>query len=74
MAFLKNAIMCCFLKAKLIIHDYLPISMLLHIMLYIVLAHIMLFAALSNAVRLHNAYFSPLIFANAFCVHTVLVY
>ena len=32
--------------------------MLLHIMLYIVIAYIMLFAALSNAVYLHNAFFS----------------
>ena len=30
----------------------------------------MLFAALSNAVCLHNAFF-PLIFANAFCFHAL---
>ena len=32
--------------------------MLLYIMLYIVLAYLMLFAALSNAVCLHNAFFA----------------
>ena len=41
--------------------------MLLYIMLYIMLAYLMLLAALSNAVCLHNAFFLPLIFANAFC-------
>ena len=40
--------------------------MLLYIMLYIVLAYLMLFAALSNAVCLYNASFLPLISANAF--------
>ena len=36
-------------------------------MLYVVLAYLMLLAALSNAVCLHNAFFFlPLIFANAF--------
>ena len=40
--------------------------MLMYIMLYIVLAHIMLLATLSNAVFLYNAYSLPLIFANAF--------
>ena len=50
-------------KFKLINHDCLPILMLL----YIMLAYLMLFAALSNAVCLHNAFFLPLIFANAFC-------
>ena len=54
-------------KVKLINHDCLPILMLLYIMLYIVLAYLVLFAALSNAVCLHNASFLPLIFANAFC-------
>ena len=41
--------------------------MLLYIMLYIMLAYLMLFAALSNAVCLHNASFFPFISANAFC-------
>ena len=36
-------------------HDSLPILMLLYIMLYIVLAYLMLFAALTNAVCLNNA-------------------
>ena len=49
--------------SKLINHDCLPILMLLYIVLYIVLAYLMLFAALSNAVCLYNAYF----FANDFC-------
>ena len=40
--------------------------MLLYIMLYIVLAYLMLFAALTNAVCLYNASFLPLISANAF--------
>ena len=34
--------------------------MLLNIMLYIMLAYLMLFAALSNAVYLYNAYFCHL--------------
>ena len=38
--------------------------MLLYIMLYIMLAYLILFAALSNAVCLYNAFF---LFANAFC-------
>ena len=51
----------------------MPISMLLYIMLYIVLAYLMLFAALSNAVCLYNAFllffFLLLIFADAFFLH-----
>ena len=40
--------------------------MLLYIMLYVMLAYLMLFAALSNAVCLYNAsFFLLLIFANA---------
>ena len=49
-------------KVKLINHDCLPILMLLHIML----AYLMLLAALSNAVCLHNA-FSMFFFAIDFC-------
>ena len=56
MVFLKNALMCT-KKVKLIIHDCLPILMLLYVMLYVMLAYLMLFAALSNAVCLHNASF-----------------
>ena len=44
-------------KSILFIHDCLPILMLLYIMLYIVLAYLMLFAALTNAVCLNNASF-----------------
>ena len=44
-------------KVELINHGCLPILMLLYIMLYIVLACLMLFAALSNAVCLYNAFF-----------------
>ena len=42
---------------KLINHDCLTISMLLYIMLYIMLAYLMQFAALSNNVCLYNAFF-----------------
>ena len=49
-------------KVKLINHDCLPILMMLNVML----TYLMLFAALSNAVCLYNAFFL-LIFANAFC-------
>ena len=46
--------------------------MLLYIMLHIVLAYLMLFAALSNAVCLYNAsFFLPLISANAFYFHAL---
>ena len=51
----------CIKKVKLIKHDCLPILMLLYIMLYIVLAYLMLFAALTNTVCLY------LIFAIDFC-------
>ena len=60
MVFLKNALMCI-KKVKLINNDCLPILMLLYIMLYIVLAYLMLFAALSNTVCLYNASFLPMI-------------
>ena len=69
MVFLKNALMCK-RKVKLINHDCLPILMLL----YIMLAYLMLFAALSIAVCLYNAFlvfFLLLIFANAFCYHAL---
>ena len=45
--------------------------MLLYIMLYLVLAYLMLFAALSNAVCLYNASFLPLIYTNAFYFHVL---
>ena len=54
MVFLKMH-QCVLKKVKLIKHDCLPILMLLYIMLDKVLAYLMLFAALSNPVCLHNA-------------------
>ena len=47
--------------------DCLPILMLF----YIMLAYLMLFTALSNAVCLYIAYFLPLTFGNAFCFHAL---
>ena len=44
-------------KVKLINRDCLPISMLLYIMLYVMLAYLMLLTALYNSVCLYNAYF-----------------
>ena len=63
MVFPKNALMCTKKKVKLINHDCLPILILLCVMLYVVLAYLMLFAAFSNAVCLYNASF----FAIDFC-------
>ena len=40
-------------------------------LLYIVLAYLMLFAALSNAVCLYNASFLPMISAIAFSFHVL---
>ena len=48
--------------------------MLLYIMLYIVLAYLMLFAALTNAVCFYNASFFPLISANAFYFHALSLF
>ena len=62
-----NALMCILKKVKLINQDCLPILMLL----YIMLAYLMLFAALSNAVCLYSAAFFPFISANAFCFHAL---
>ena len=61
-------------KVKLIKHDCLPILLLLYIMLYIVLAYLMMFAALTNAVCLYNASFLPLISANAFYFHALSLF
>ena len=66
--------MCIKKKVQLIKHDCLPILMLLYIMLYIVLAYLMLFAALTNAVCLYNASFLPLISANAFYFHALSLF
>ena len=63
MVFLINALMCI-KKVKLINHDILPILMLLYIMMHIMLSYLMLFAALSNAVCLYNAF---ILFAIDFC-------
>ena len=74
MAFPKNALMCTLKRVKLINQDCLPILMLLYLILCIMPAYLMLFAAPSNAVCLHNAFFSfflSLIFANAFCFHAL---
>ena len=59
--------MCSKKKVKLIKHDCLPILMLL----YIVLAYLMLFAALSFAVCLYNASFLPMISAISFNFHVL---
>ena len=59
--------MCIKKKVTLIKHDCLPILMLL----YIVLAYLMLLAALSNAVCLHNASSLPMISAIAFYFHVL---
>ena len=52
--------------------------MLLYIMLYIVLAYLMLFAALTNAVCLNNAFFFlfflSLVCANAFHFHALSLF
>ena len=70
MVFLKNTLICI-KKVKLINHDCLPILMLLYVMLCLMLAYLMLFAALSNAVCLHNASFLLLIYAYAFYFHAL---
>ena len=76
MVFLKNALMCKKKKkAKLINRECLPILMLLYIMLHILLAYLMRFAALSNAVCLHNVSFFAIDFCKCFLFSCfVLVY
>ena len=75
MVFLKNALMCIYKKVKLFNQVCLPILMLLYVMLYIVLACLMLFAALSNAVCLYNASFLAIYFCKCFLFSCfVLVY
>ena len=72
MAFPKNALMCIKKrrkkekKVKLINHDCLPIL----ILLYIMLAYLMLFAGLCNAVCLHIAFF-PIDFCKCFLFHAI---
>ena len=58
-------------KVKLINQDCLSIIVLLYIVLYIMIAYLMLFAALSNAVCFFDASFFPFISANAFCFHAL---
>ena len=48
--------------------------MLLYIMLYIVLAYLMLFSALTYAVCLYNASFLPLTSANAFYFYALSLF
>ena len=43
----------------------------MYIMLYIVLAYLMLFAAVINAVCMYDVYFLPLTFSNAFGFHAL---
>ena len=45
-------------KVNVINHDCLPILVLLYVMQYIMLAYLMLFAALSNALCLCNTFFA----------------
>ena len=61
----------CVKKVKLINHDCLSILMLLCIMLYIMLAYIMLFAAISSAVCLYNAFFFAIDFCKCFLFHAL---
>ena len=58
MVFLKNTLMCM-RKVKLVNHDCQTILMLVHIML----AYLMLFAVLSNAVYLYNAFCKCFLFS-----------
>ena len=53
-------------KVGLTNHDFLPILVLL----YLMLACLMLFAALSNAVYLHNAFFA-IDFCKCFLFHVL---
>ena len=48
--------------------------MLLYIMLYIVLAYLMLFAALTNAVCLYNASFFAIDFCKCFYFHALSLF
>ena len=71
MVCLKNALMRINKKVKLINNECLPILALLYIMLYILLAYLMMFAALSNAACKCLFFFFLLIFANVLCFHTL---
>ena len=54
-------------KVKIINHGCLPMLMLL----YIMLAYLMLFAALSNAVCLYNVFFSAIDFCKCLLLHAL---
>ena len=64
MVFLKNALMCIKKEVKSINHDCLPI-----LMLYIVLAYLMLFAALSNASFFANDFCKCFLFSCFVLIH-----
>ena len=64
MVILINALMCI-KKVKFINNECLPISML-----YIMLAYLMLFASLSNAVCLYTAFFA-IDFCKCFMFHAL---
>ena len=79
MAFHENALICTLKIEKkkevksinqLINHDCLHILMLFCIVLYMMLAYLMLFAAISNAVCLHNVFFA-IYFCKCFCFHAL---
>ena len=57
MAFLMNALKCIYKKSHYQHRDCLPVLIFLYTMLYIMLAYLMLFVALSNADILYNAFF-----------------
>ena len=65
MVFLKNALMCIW-KVSLYNHDYLPILALL----YIMLAYLMSFTALSNAVACKMLFFA-IDFCKCFLFHAL---
>ena len=68
MVFLKNALMCIYIKVKLINQDCLPILMLLYIMLYIMIAYLMLLYLMQFVcVMLLFFFFS----ADAFCFNAL---
>ena len=76
---MKDALICMKMreKVKLINHDCLPFLVLSNVILYLMLAFLVLFAALYNAVCLHNAvfhFFLLLIFQMLFVVILVLIY
>ena len=63
--------MCIKKEVKEINYDCLPILLLLYIVLYVMLAYLMLFAALSNAVCLYNAFFFAIGCCKCFLFHVL---